>query len=178
MWTDEPLAPPSRGPAPVTVIGLGNALMGDDGLGIAALERLRDEWTIAPAVALVDGGTLGLGLLPAIESAGRLLLIDAIDRGMPAGTEVVLDREEIPRVLALKVSPHQIALSEALALAELRGTLPVQTVAIGLQPERIELSTSLSPRLERRLDRLVDLVVARLERWGCRCTPQRRRVGA
>ena len=187
MWMDdarsvpiEALRPVARAEArvPVVVIGLGNSLMGDDGLGVAVVDRLRDEWRLPPGVALIDGGTLGLGLLPAIEQAERLLLIDAIDRGMPPGTEIVLDRGEIPLALTLKVSPHQVDLREALALAELRGTLPVATVAIGLQPERSELSTELSPPLERALDRIVDLALAQLELWGYHGVPQRRHARA
>jgi hydrogenase maturation protease len=93
---------------------------------------------------------------------------------VPPGTEAVLEREEIPRFLAMKVSPHQIDLREVLALAELRGTLPAVTIALGLEPERMELGVRLSPRVEARLDRLVELAVDQLRRWGHECHPQRR----
>ncbi|HMA40999.1 MAG TPA: hydrogenase maturation protease, partial [Gemmatimonadales bacterium] len=73
------------------VIGLGNPIMADDGVGIAALERLRAAG--APAgVELVDGGTWGMNLLPIIEAAGKLLLMDAIDDGGEPGTLHVLER--------------------------------------------------------------------------------------
>lgn len=153
----------------VTVLGLGNPLMGDDGLGVAVLERLRDAWIVPPSVTLLDGGTWGMHLLPDIEGADRLLLIDAIARGMPPGTEVVLDRAEIPRWLGHKISPHQIDLREVLALAELRGTFPEEAVAIGLQPERIESYVPLSPRVEAKLDAVVRLVVDQLGAWGVAC---------
>src|SRR5687767_9510143 len=106
------------------VIGLGNPIMADDGLGIAALKRLGESWTLPGSVHLVDGGTWGMNLLPLIEDATELLLLDAIDRGRPAGELNVLEREEIPRVLGMKLSPHQIDLREVLALAELRSALP------------------------------------------------------
>ena len=67
------------------VIGLGNPLMGDDGLGLAALARLSEDWTVPPEVELVDGGTWGMNLLPLIEDAGRLILIDAINVGAAPG---------------------------------------------------------------------------------------------
>jgi hypothetical protein len=67
--------------------------------------------------------------------------------------------------LGLKLSPPQIDLREDLALAELRGTLPSELLAIGLQPGRVELSSGLSPELECRVDQLVAAVVERLERW-------------
>jgi hydrogenase maturation protease len=154
------------------VLGVGNPLMGDDGLGLAALEQLRDEWEIPAAVELVDGGTWGLTLLPAIESADRLLLIDAIDAGGSPGTLHTLERDQIPRHLETKISPHQVDLREVLALAELRGTLPLETVAIGLQPARVELSTELSDALRLRFADLMAAVTQRLVLWGHTCRPR------
>jgi hydrogenase maturation protease len=140
--------------------------MADDGLGIAALERLREGWTLPESVRLVDGGTWGMNLLPLVEDASELLLLDAIDRGKPAGELVVLEREEVPRLFGLKLSPHQIDLREVLALAEWRRRLPARLVAIGLQPARVEMFAGLSPELEGGMDRLLAAVIERLERWG------------
>lgn len=152
-----------------TVIGLGNPLMGDDGLGILAAQRLQEEWFLPPEVQVVDGGTWGMNLLPLIDDADALLLIDAIDRNMPPGTQIVLARDEIPRALALKVSPHQIDLREVIALAELRGTLPERMIAVGLQPERVELGAPLSPAVERHIDHLVAMAASQLGAWGHQC---------
>jgi hydrogenase maturation protease len=154
------------GRSEVLVIGLGNPIMGDDGLGIAALERLRESWALPQSVSLVDGGTWGMNLLPLVEDANELLFLDAIDRGRPAGELNVLEREEVPRVLGLKLSPHQIDLREVLALAELRRGLPARLVAMGLQPARVEMLDRLSPEVECRMDELVSAVVARLAQWG------------
>ena len=150
------------------VIGLGNPLMGDDGLGLVALERLREQWEIPPGVELVDGGTWGMNLLPVIEDAARLLLVDAVDVKATPGTGVVVERERIPRYLATKISPHQVDLRDVLALAELRGKLPQETVALGLQPERMELGDRLSPPILRGLDGLVASAARLLEAWGHR----------
>lgn len=155
----------------VLVIGLGNPIMGDDGLGVAALERLRRGWSLPESVRLVDGGTWGMNLLPLIEEAERVLFLDAIDAGRPVGAPVLLEREELPRFFGLKLSPHQIDLREVLALAELRGTLPSDLVAIGLQPGRLEMASALSSEVESRLNDLLTAVVERLERWGCVCNP-------
>ena len=152
------------------VIGLGNTLMGDDGLGVAALERLHREWSVPPEVDVVDGGTAGMCLLPIIEGAARVLLIDAIDVRVAAGTKIVLERDRLPRYLATKISPHQIDLRDVLALAELRGTLPIEAVAIGLQPSVIAMSTELSPVVRGALDDLVSDIVRLLAAWGHRCT--------
>lgn len=155
----------SEGEGRTVVIGLGNPLMADDGLGLAALERLRAAGPPAD-VELVDGGTWGMNLLPVIEAADRVLLLDAIDVGAAPGTLHVLERMQIPRYLATKISPHQVDLSDVLALAELRGTLPDHTVAIGLQPERVEMSCELSDAVHSHLDDLVAAVSRRLAAWG------------
>jgi hydrogenase maturation protease len=151
------------------VLGLGNMLMADDGIGLAALARLQDGWFIPPQVDLVDGGTWGMNLLPLIESADRLLVLDAIDSGAAPGTCAELRDGDVPRFLAQKLSPHQIDLREVLALAQLRGTLPGELVAIGVQPGRIEMSTDLSPEVSAHLDEMVKLAGAVLQEWGVPC---------
>lgn len=150
------------------VIGLGSPLMGDDGVGIVALERLHADFVADPTLAWVDGGTSGLALLPALESARRVLLLDAIDAGAAPGTVVELAGDELPCRLAAKLSPHQIDVGELLALAALRGALPEQLVALGVQPERVELGVGLSPAVAAALDGLLAGARARLCAWGHR----------
>jgi hydrogenase maturation protease len=152
------------------VIGCGNLLGADDGVGLTALERLRD-WDLPPDVELADGGTWGLNLLPLIEGAKRVLLMDAVKTGADPGSLTTLERDQIPRFLSTKVSPHQIDLREVLALAEFRGTLPQETVVIGIEPERIEMSADLSPAVAERVDDLVLAAVERLRTWGHRVRP-------
>ncbi len=152
--------------ARVVVIGLGNPLMGDDGLGLAVLDELRTGYALPPEVELVDGGTWGMNLLPVIEDAEELILIDAIDVGEKPGVFVRLEHHRLPRYLATKISPHQVDLRDVLALAELRGTLPPDTVALGLQPQSVELRNSLSDVLRCRVAALAAAVVQELARRG------------
>ncbi|MDH5234327.1 MAG: HyaD/HybD family hydrogenase maturation endopeptidase [Gemmatimonadota bacterium] len=152
------------------VIGLGNPLMGDDGVGLAALARLREDWRL-DGVTLLDGGTWGLSLLPDIEDADRLVLVDAIAAHRQPGEIVVLERGDLPIYLSRKLSPHQVDMKDALALAEWRGRLPHDVVAIGVQPDVVELGTELSEAVGSQLDALVCAVVRHLEGWGHRCAP-------
>ena len=153
------------------VIGLGNPLMGDDGIGLAALEQLVSEWEVAPGVELVDGGTWGMNLLPLIESADTVILLDAIHLGRVPGTVIELEGDAVPRRLAAKLSPHQIDLGEVLALAALRETLPRRLVAIGIEPGLVEMSTALSPAVAAAMPLMLRRVADRLEALGCRCSP-------
>ena len=169
---------PDSRPLQTLVLGLGNPLMGDDGLGLAVLGRLREEWDVPAPVELVDGGTWGMTLLPLIEAAAQLVLIDAIRTGASSGTVVELERERLPRYLAHKLSPHQIDLKEVLALAELRGTLPEEIVAIGAEPGEVVLSTALTAPLTDAVEPVVLAVVARLARWGHECRRRLVPIGA
>lgn len=152
------------------VIGLGNPLMADDGVGLAALEELRALWRFDPPVELVDGGTWGMNLLHILEDASRVLILDAIDAGEAPGTLITLERDELPRLFALKISPHQIDFRDVLALADLRGTMPSEIVAVGLQPDLIEMATALSTAVSDGLPQLIDRAVTLLDRWGHEAT--------
>lgn len=154
--------------AHTVVIGLGNPLMGDDGVGLAALARLRDEWQLDD-VELVDGATWGLSLLPVIEDAERLVLVDAIAANGAPGDIIELSRDRLPIYLTRKLSPHQVDMRDALAVAELRGRLPNDVVAIGVQPETVALGTELSAPVVQQVGALVGAVVAQLEHWGHAC---------
>lgn len=153
----------------VVVVGAGNPLMGDDGLGLCALEQLTRNWTFDDSTELVDGGTWGLSLLPMIEGATDLLFLDAIRTNSPPGTLIELRGEEIPKMISTKLSPHEIDLREVLAIMQLRGTLPREISAIGVEPEYVDLRDELSPTVRSRVDAMVALAVARLESWGVRC---------
>lgn len=157
--------PPSGG---ALVLGLGNPIMGDDGLGLAALERLRQEWQVPPDVRPVDGGTWGMRLLPLIEQADAVLFLDAIDGGRGPGQLIHLGREALPRGLGHKLSSHQVDLREVLAVLALRERMPRLIAAIGLQPARIELSTSLSAEVAGGLGTMVGAALAQLTAWGYR----------
>jgi hydrogenase maturation protease len=165
------LEAPARGKT--LVLGVGSPLISDDGLGLAALERLRTGWRIDPQAELVDGGTWGMNLLPLIEEAERLLILDAIDLGAEPGTLAVLERADLPRYLCIKLSPHQIDLREVLALADLRGTLPVDAVAIGLQPASLETSIGLSDAVCAGLPMMTGAALDRLRSWGHRASAAR-----
>jgi hydrogenase maturation protease len=98
-----------------------------------------------------------------------VVLLDAIRTRAPAGTVVELGRDQLPRYLAHKLSPHQVDLKEVLALAEFRGTLPARTVAIGAEPAVVELSTELTPVVAEATGRVLQAVVDRLRDWGHSC---------
>ncbi len=162
-----------------TVIGVGSPVMGDDGLGLHVLERLEQEWVLED-VALIDGGTWGMKLLPDIEDADRLMFLDAINtQRHPPGTVLVLEKDEIPLVTDHnKLSPHQVGLQEVMAISEFRGTLPGHTCAIGVVPAVIDIATELSPVVAASVDACIEQVIVRLRLWGHTCTRREVAIGA
>lgn len=141
------------------ILGVGNLLLSDEGIGIHAVKKLLETPRLPEDVEIVDGGTAGLNLLYYLEGVDRLVIIDAVETGGPPGTMVRLAGDKIPAYMALKVSPHEITLPDFLAAAKLRDLYPREVVVWGMQPESLEVGIDLSPSLAAKLDTLVDLVV-------------------
>ena len=173
----EGLAPEAE-PASTLLIGLGNLILGDEGVGVHAMRRLEAEYAFAPAVELVDGGTSGLDLLPLLRGRQRLLLIDALAADAPPGTIRVIRNQEIRSALTEKVSLHHLGIADLLALAELVGCAPPEIVLIGVVPERLEMGLGLSHRLRARLPEIIDTTRAVLGEWGIESRPTSTRAEA
>ncbi len=150
----------------ILVLGLGNILLSDEGVGIHAIRLLRERYQFPQEVEILDGGTLALDLLPYVEEADRLLIVDAIQMGAPPGTLVRLEGEQIPAMLSLKYSPHQIGLGDVLALAKLRGRCPSEIVLWGVQVASLEAGLELSPAVAAKLETLILNILGELKRWG------------
>src|ERR1035438_9755745 len=146
------------------VLGLGNLVHADDGVGVHAIERLQRDARVPPGVFLVDGGTQGLGLLHHLSGVQRLLVIDAIDAGEPAGTLLRFEGKAL-RGLPGKASVHQLGFADLMVALELLGDSPGEVVVLGVQPQSTEWSAELSPSVAPSLAPLIDCVVAQLKSW-------------
>jgi hydrogenase maturation protease len=151
----------------VLVLGIGNLLWADEGFGVRAVEALNQAYRFPDGVELMDGGTLGLSLLPYVEASRRVLVFDAVDFGLVPGELKVLRDAEVPAWGARKMSPHQNGFNDVLALAQLHGAAPEQIVAIGVQPLTLDdFGGSLTEPVRARLDEAIELAAAELARWG------------
>ena len=155
----------------VLVLGIGNLVMGDDAVGVLVAQRLQREYRFADNVEIMDGGTLGLDLLPKLENITHLIMIDAVETGEKAGTYVRLCGDELPIALQTKVSPHQMGLKDLLAVSELMGHTPKEMVLIGVQPGSIEMEIGLTAEVQAQLDILVSGVLSELAAWGITAVP-------
>lgn len=147
------------------VLGVGNLLLSDDGVGIHAIRRLMERAELPVGVRVIDGGTAGLDLLHHLEGVAHLVIVDAIEGNRPPGTLIRLAGEEVPAHLALKMSPHQIGLPDMLFAAKLRDIYPDEVVIWGVQPATTDVGLELSLPVAAQLDSLVDRVIEELTRW-------------
>jgi hydrogenase maturation protease len=150
--------------ATTVVLGLGNLIHSDDGVGVHAVQRLQADCRVPADVQLLDGGTLGLMLLNHVGGARRLLVIDAVDVGAPAGTLVRLEGEEL-RGMPGSGSVHQLGFADLLAALRITGQEPDELVVLGIQPESTELGTSLSASVADALNEVIEAAIAQLSRW-------------
>jgi hydrogenase maturation protease len=151
---------------PLLVLGLGNVLLCDDGVGAAAISLLLDRYRPPRGVRILDGGTLGLSLLPYLQEADNVILVDAIRADAPAGSLVRLDGEDVAPAVATRLSPHQIGVSDLLDGARWLGRYPARLVLLGIVPGAIDLAVGLSPAAARSLPALVERVVEEAARLG------------
>lgn len=152
------------------VLGLGNPLLSDDGIGLVLLEALREAGRWDDGLEFVDGGTWGMSLLPAIQDCDRVLVLDAVRAGYEAGTVVRGSGADIPRLYSYPLSPHQIDLREVLAAAELLGAVPSALEVVGVEPEStdgpcLELSEPVAAAVPTAADEARRILAS----WGHTC---------
>ena len=148
------------------VLGLGNLVHSDDGLGVHAIQNLQTDPRVPSDVVLMDGGTQGLNLLPHIAAYQRLLVIDALDVGEAPGTLVRLEGKALQN-LPGKASVHQLGFADLMVALDLLGESPEEVVLLGIQPLSMEWGIEVTPQVREALDRIPDLVVEQLRRWTC-----------
>lgn len=153
---------------PVLILGIGNLLWADEGFGVRLVEELHRRYLFPPSVQLMDGGTQGMYLLPYIQVISHLLIVDAIDYGLPPGTIKVILNAEVPQFMGVKkMSLHQTGFQEVLAAAELTGKVPQHLALVGMQPAQLEdYGGSLTPIVKAQMEPALAQVLKVLHTWG------------
>src|SRR5512138_3373539 len=145
------------------ILGVGNLLLSDDGVGVRVIQRLETNPDLPAEVQLLDGGTCGLDLLQYLEGVENLVVVDAADFGEPPGSITRIERESVPAFLEQKISPHEINLPELLFSAKLIGIYPRRVVVLGIQPESLAVGMDLSPAVDARVDQLAAMALAEIQ---------------
>jgi hydrogenase maturation protease len=151
--------------ARILVLGIGNILLKDEGVGVRAIEELRHSHVLSPNVEVVDGGTAGLDLLEVMEGASDIIVVDCVAGDEEPGTVFRIPLDQLGCPEATFQSLHQVGILDTLRTLEMLGRRP-RCVLIGVQPEEIALGLDLSPRVAAKLPQVVQAVLQELHRLG------------
>ncbi|WP_379969486.1 HyaD/HybD family hydrogenase maturation endopeptidase [Ectobacillus sp. sgz5001026] len=149
----------------ITILGIGNTLFTDEGVGIHLLPLLEEAYKGDQQIEIIEGLTDGMKLLEPVEEAENLIIIDAINAGVEGGTILSLQGEEIPAFFGLKMSVHQMGFQEVLFAAKWRERYPKRIVMYGMQPTSLELGVELTETNQAKLEELAKAVMDQVNRW-------------
>lgn len=149
----------------ITVLGIGNILLQDEGFGVKIIEELQRRYRFANNLRLIDGGTLGMDLLRFITGTTNLLVVDAIDGGGAPGSLYRFANDEVKAYFRNKVSLHELGIKDVLAVLEVLDEPIAEVVVIGVQPQVLELGLELTPIVASMMDKTIDAVIDQLKEW-------------
>lgn len=153
----------------VLILGLGNILLGDEGIGVHIAQRLQEE-ALPDNVKVIDGGTASLDVLLQEHDIEKLLVIDALRAGNEPGTIYranfrAENRDKLKETLTGQdsISLHQIGFIEALTIAEKTGCEPEEIVIIGVEPKCVDYSLELTDEVKKNIPKVIDLVLKEIK---------------
>jgi hydrogenase maturation protease len=155
--------PAASGVRSILVLGLGNILLRDEGVGVRVVEAMQDR-ELPPDVELFDGATAGLDLLDVLADRRTVIVIDAVEGDSAPGTVLRLRPDDLLSGDGPGVSLHETGLIETLAVARRLGTAPQEVIVFGVRPQEVGYGLTLSFPIARLVPRIVELIVAELER--------------
>lgn len=149
----------------ITILGIGNTLYTDEGIGVHILPFLEQELKGYSEIEIIEGATDGIRLLEPVEDAERLIIIDAINAGEEPGSLIVLHNDDIPAYFGIKMSIHQLGFQEVLLAAKLRERLPEEMVLFGIQPESLEFGIGITETIEQQIPAVIKAISMQIKQW-------------
>jgi hydrogenase maturation protease len=154
----------------ITILGIGNILMQDEGFGVNIVEELGNRYLFPNFVQILDGGTLGMELLGFLTGSDKLLIIDAVNGGEAPGTLYQFSGDEVKLYFKQKISVHEMGIRDILTTLELLGQPVNELNLIGIEPQSIEVGVGLTDIVQKKLDAALNLVLAKLKDWHVEVT--------
>ncbi len=147
----------------VLVLGVGNAILSDEGVGVHLARRLQAE-PLPENVEIMDGGTMGLELLAYMDDVAKLIIVDCIKAGSEPGSIFKFEPDKVDVIpKEYKISFHDLGIYDFIRLAAALETLP-PTIIFGIEPERIDWGEELSPQVEAKMEMLKGFVLEEIEK--------------
>lgn len=156
----------------VLILGIGNLLLADEGLGVKVVEDLQARYHFPAEVTVIDGGTMGLDLLPYLDDRTHMFIVDAVRSDQEPGSVLRLELDDPPAYFRTKISPHQLGISDVLAVAAMGGNLPGKIVLFGAVPKDLSTGLDLSPEASQSVRRLSNLITDDLKNMGLKVEMQ------
>ena len=149
----------------VTILGLGNILMQDEGIGVHTANLLKKKYTFNPDIDIIDGGTIGTDLLPYFENSDKVLIIDAVNFEEKPGYIGIIKNDEILATITSKISLHHLGLSDVLSVIKLLEITPAEICLVGIKPFCMELGLDVSDEMKKLMDKVITSVLMKLHEW-------------
>ena len=153
-------------PAEVTILGVGNVILRDEGFGVRVAEDLDAHYDFPESVQVIDGGTLGIELTQYVTGTKKLLVIDSINGGQAPGTRFHFHNDDIMAHFQDKLSAHEVGIQDVLALLTVTGRKIPEVVVLGAQPYDLEAGVELSPEMKKLLPLIAQEAIDVLKEWG------------
>ncbi|MBF0507060.1 MAG: HyaD/HybD family hydrogenase maturation endopeptidase [Nitrospirae bacterium] len=148
------------------VMGIGNILLMDEAAGVKVIENLLSRYIFPADVEVIDGGTMGIELLDYLQNKQHVYVADAAKTGNVPGTVVRLEKDAVPAFFTTKISPHQLGLSDLLAVAMLTNSMPENIIFFGIEPKIMETGLDLSEEVQGKISGVADMIVKELRMNG------------
>ena len=153
----------------IAVMGIGNLIMQDEGIGIHIIRKLESEYIFQPEIELIDGGTSGSELYGFFEDNDKMIIVDAVNFDEEPGFIGTIEKDDILKRLNTKLSMHNLGLTDVLSHVKLLDIEPSEIFLVGIQPAKIELTDELSEIISGRVDRILEVVCMKLTEWNVIC---------
>ncbi len=150
----------------IVVIGIGNTLMSDEGVGVHIVSALIKEYHFYPKIELIDGGTAGMELLQFFQDNDKVIIIDAVNFNEEPGFVGSIENNNILQRLNTKLTMHHLGITDVLSSFQLTGGKAKEIFLLGIQPKSIEVGLELSDEIAKKTDKMISITLQKLEEWG------------
>lgn len=154
------------------VLGVGNILLSDEGIGVHAVNLLAETCLLPDSVTVIDGGTSGMDCLDQLADSDLLLIADCMRSGQPPGTITCLEGDRLRAFFKTRISPHQVGVCDVLATMTLHGIAPTRIVLVGIEPESFALGLAPTATLAARLPDMAATLARLLSDAGVTLRPR------
>lgn len=150
----------------ITILGVGNILMQDEGFGVRVVEQLLRQYRFPENVQVLDGGTLGMELLRFLIGTDKLILVDAVSGGLPPGSFYQFSHDEVKAYFKEKVSMHELGIQDVLGVMEVLEKPAKEIRIVGVEPLTIDIGLDMTPIIRESVKPAVEKLLQILQEWG------------